>query len=105
MGEYVYVDEDEISEDLLCMVCERPFVEPTEHIPCGKEFCKNCISQVSTCPNCRGKIEGETRAITLKRLVTPLSELKVICTRCDGHYQRGDLSNHMVKCVKGKCHF
>ncbi len=95
------MDEDKIEEDLLCMVCSRPFVEPTEHINCGKEFCRSCIEKVASCPNCRSEVNGHTRAITLKRLLNPLNDLKVICPRCDGQFTRGDLAMHLLKCVKG----
>ena len=85
------------------MVCSRPFVEPVEHISCGKEFCRSCIEKVTSCPNCRGEVRGKTRAVTSKRLLNPLNELRVICPRCDGVFARGDLAVLIPKCVKGMC--
>jgi len=103
--EYNYVNENE-PENLLCDICIYPFVNPVEHIDCGNEFCENCIKKLEFCPKCRGSLtfrmsfdqKPNVRAVTSKRLLNSLNEIKVICPNCNSHVPRGDLSNHIQKC-------
>ena len=53
--------DSEISDDKLCIICcdnERSIV----FLPCGHlTACANCAIVFTTCPNCRGQIEGLVR--------------------------------------------
>lgn len=92
---YNYVDEDAISKDLICSICLRPFVIPMEHTECGNEFCISCIAQLDKCPLCKAQFKFTLRQSTAKRLLNPLNELKVICTKCDALTQRGEIMKHI----------
>lgn len=99
----IYVNEDAIDEDLLCMICTSPLFYPIEHIPCGKPFCNTCFEKVQNCPNCRNQVlKHQIRPITLKFLLNPLNDLKVICGRCDKQFIRGEIEEHHLNCFKGK---
>jgi len=105
--EYTYVDE-KATENVLCDICIRPFIDPVEHTDCGNEFCNNCVATLKTCPKCRGPLRTRPdndknlginlRPVTSKRLLNSLNELLVVCPICKGHTARGELQNHISKC-------
>eukprot|EP01128_Nolandella_sp_AFSM9_P009155 TRINITY_DN578_c0_g1_i3.p2 TRINITY_DN578_c0_g1~~TRINITY_DN578_c0_g1_i3.p2 ORF type:complete len:398 (+),score=27.74 TRINITY_DN578_c0_g1_i3:88-1281(+) len=98
--QFDYVDDD-IHNELLCAICQNPFVEPVTVAACEHTFCKTCLSAVrsNSCPNCRGSIdelEGPDR--TLRKL---LRGLTVYCSRkCGWTGERSDLLEHLSKSCK-----
>mmetsp|Transcript_17515 Transcript_17515/g.31278 ORF Transcript_17515/g.31278 Transcript_17515/m.31278 type:complete len:93 (+) Transcript_17515:183-461(+) len=55
---FLYVNEENVDEELLCSVCFTAFVEPVIHEMCGVTFCRECVDNqwITTCPSCRGPI-------------------------------------------------
>ena len=39
-----YVDISKINQDLICSVCEQPFVNPYTILSCGHTFCETCFT-------------------------------------------------------------
>ncbi len=51
--DYLYVNEDNIDEELKCPICFIPFIESILHNHCDNSFCKECIKKINyKCPFC-----------------------------------------------------
>ena len=44
------------NEDLQCLICLELVVDATQVACCGALHCRACISQCTTCPNCRKRV-------------------------------------------------
>jgi hypothetical protein len=100
MADYKYVSADTIDKNLICSICECPFIDPVIH-KCGNTFCRGCLVTTKTpvlaCPLCQ-----ETMALSLdsapKLILNILGSLMVYCPSCGGQYQRDNLSDHQLSC-------
>eukprot|EP01120_Amphizonella_sp_Union-15-10_P012851 TRINITY_DN5816_c0_g2_i1.p1 TRINITY_DN5816_c0_g2~~TRINITY_DN5816_c0_g2_i1.p1 ORF type:complete len:284 (-),score=36.28 TRINITY_DN5816_c0_g2_i1:126-908(-) len=106
---FSYVNEDLLPENLLCPLCECPFVEPVEHPISGKGgcsqiFCKECVKAQITCPYCCSCVSTWNRLqnspANQRFLFGPLSELPVYCPTCNDSVPRGQLKYHVRSCTK-----
>lgn len=99
-----YVDEDSIDENLICIICHKPFKEPV-CTPCDHTYCRACITHWLTnsskysCPTC-------VRQPLLLKDLTPASRLlhkildpiRVRCTLCEQtDLQHGNFLDHINK--------
>jgi len=108
---FKYVDESILNKDLLCSICECPYIEPTEHQcvgtgGCSQIYCKVHVKEFELCPHCRNKVIWHPVAITplsQKFIFNPLNQLKVICKYCDNIYERLEWYTHkcLVDCPLG----
>ena len=108
----------EISEELLCNICQEPTLDWVQACRGGQHsFCKNCLEQhVATsrrngmrpwCPSCRGEIQFDSNnKLQVDRIRKALTEeYQVRCTQACGHTCRlGQLKNHLEKeCPETMC--
>ncbi len=101
---YSYMDEDEIDDELKCVICRQPFREPVSSIQCHHTFCKECINgwlnQDRRCPVCRIHSDyGLYQPIESRPLLNQLNRLRVRCDACQvRNIQRGNFQGHKQKC-------
>ncbi|RIA98559.1 hypothetical protein C1645_795773 [Glomus cerebriforme] len=108
LNSVVYVES--VNSNLICCVCQTPFVDPVVIESCGHTFCKNCITQAlltrSTCPVDRSHISSvnEFRPAA-KIIVNMVNELLTYCPNknagCTYQGQRQLLIYHL----KEECMF
>ena len=102
---YDYVNENSISEDLLCPVCTDPLIEPLCANQCGHTFCRQCITTtfrtMSQCPTCRESLElDDFRPVNTRPFLNQLNQLLVKCKMCSTtNIQRGNFNDHLTKCA------
>ncbi|XP_051806204.1 nuclear factor 7, brain-like isoform X2 [Acanthochromis polyacanthus] len=64
-------------EDLTCSVCLSIFTDPVT-LPCGHSFCRQCVTEVHSCPQCRAALSTEAKclltSVILKSLVEKAKE-------------------------------
>ena len=98
-SEFIYANIDAIPLELICSVCALPLVNPVEHPECGNEICESCTVSQADCPSCNKPLVY--RAITAKRLLTPLNNLSVHCPTCNVITKRSLLAEHYDNCEIG----
>ncbi|CAF3735542.1 unnamed protein product, partial [Adineta steineri] len=82
-----YMNEDEIDDELKCIICHQPFHEPVTSVKCHHTFCKECITnwmrQESSCPVCRIHSNREDYQLNQSRVLrNQLDRLNVRCDAC-----------------------
>jgi hypothetical protein len=98
-----YFNRSDISDHLMCVICQEVFTEPTR-ISCGHTFCHNCIyswfrSNRASCPTCRNEIiPAATHRDLLARLWLEQEEVFCKFPGCDWIGRLGSLENHMASC-------
>eukprot|EP01124_Arcella_intermedia_P023313 TRINITY_DN3682_c3_g1_i1.p1 TRINITY_DN3682_c3_g1~~TRINITY_DN3682_c3_g1_i1.p1 ORF type:complete len:293 (+),score=2.34 TRINITY_DN3682_c3_g1_i1:81-959(+) len=90
---FEYVNEQEIEEELKCSICLEPFFCPAVCKNCRNTFCRVCVEMLSNCPLCRGEMHPLQEPPRL--IFNLLAKLKVKCTTCSKHVQRGDFPSHI----------
>lgn len=107
-----YLIESQL-DGMACMICTSLMLHPV--IPnhrnnCGISLCENCVKEISTCPNCRGKLEKSR--ITNVALKTAIWSMKVKCwNECGKTFTLEETESHIrnfcplakVKCNHGEC--
>ena len=101
--QYEYMDEGSINSELLCSICNKPFIEPIS-TPCDHTFCRDCIKRWieknrKTCPTCRQQIKTSDQCIQVSRpLRNILDRLQIKCLTCNQTgIQRENFNNHITK--------
>lgn len=108
--QYHYHNREQISPNLICPVCEEPFVDPVEHkedVECEQFYCKECGP--GKCSSC-GLSPSTWKDVPLSRaakfsLFNPLDNLHVICDSCGKLFKRVDFSSHLLSCPVGMSFF
>jgi len=99
---YEYIDEASIDPELICSICQSPFIDP-RHAPCGDTFCRECITnwihtQNASCPLCRKPLSVNLLIQASRMVRNMLDRLPVICTTCSQtELQRGNFDDHIQK--------
>lgn len=102
---FEYMNEHAIDENLQCVICMQPFLEPIQLI-CRHIFCKSCaetwFENKKSCPTCRCR--NRTGYFTIPQhihaLDTQLNRLLVRCLQCgEKHIQRQDFNKHIQQCT------
>ena len=92
-----YVNIDLIEDDLICPICQLPFVDPVVH-RCENTFCSKCIETLTTCPFCREEGDLKKECCAAHKIVrNQLDKLKVHCNMCKNVVNRGELKDHQEK--------
>jgi hypothetical protein len=101
--EYEYLDETSINPELLCTICNKPFVNPVS-TPCDHTFCCGCIQRWieknnQSCPTCRRQIQSIDQCTQVSRpLRNILDRLQIKCLICNQTgLQRDHFNDHMNK--------
>uniref|UniRef100_A0A3Q1H0F3 Uncharacterized protein n=1 Tax=Acanthochromis polyacanthus TaxID=80966 RepID=A0A3Q1H0F3_9TELE len=67
---------------LTCSVCLSIFTDPVT-LPCGHSFCRQCVTEVHSCPQCRAALSTEAKclltSVILKSLVEKAKEVPDLC--------------------------
>jgi hypothetical protein len=97
------MDEPSINSELICSICNKPFVEPVS-TPCDHTFCRECIKRwieknKKTCPTCRQEIKSIDQCIQVSRpLRNILDRLQIKCLTCgQTGLQRDNFNEHINK--------
>ncbi|KZV61546.1 hypothetical protein PENSPDRAFT_759354 [Peniophora sp. CONT] len=98
---YSYVDQP--NSNLLCCICQYPFVEPTTTRTCAHTFCRNCILHaLNTSPHCpidRSSLSPEDLVPATPIIRDMVDELVVRCSNeadgCSARVQRQLLKAHI----------
>uniref|UniRef100_A0AAQ5ZV26 Uncharacterized protein n=1 Tax=Amphiprion ocellaris TaxID=80972 RepID=A0AAQ5ZV26_AMPOC len=61
------------SEDLTCSVCLSIFTDPVT-LPCGHSFCRQCVIEVHSCPQCREALSTEAKCLPTSVVLKNLAE-------------------------------
>lgn len=102
----LYVDEENISKKLKCVICLSPAINPRVHRGCNTVFCENCVNDLlsheeqtnTLCPVCRQECSEESLQPNdlIKKL---LDEISVFCCNksngCNWADERGSLLAHL----------
>ncbi|CAF1068237.1 unnamed protein product [Rotaria sp. Silwood1] len=114
---YEYINENEIDDELKCVICKQPLEDPVSLSICNHTFCKQCI-QIwlygnQTCPICRQNIRhGFERnnqsfkqslyvPINTRIVLNQIDRLLVRCLLCnETNIQRCHWKNHENNCLK-----
>lgn len=97
---FLYVDEENISRKLKCVICLCPAISPMVHRGCNTVMCEDCATALSqdstiTCPTCRQDCTEESLQPNdlIKKL---LDEVPVYCNnQCGWTDERGSLWTHL----------
>ncbi|CAG8499185.1 17974_t:CDS:2 [Funneliformis caledonium] len=93
LNSIAYVES--VNSNLICCICQTPFVEPVVIDSCGHTFCKDCITRSlstrSTCPVDRSHISNVNELKpAAKIIVNMVNELLVYCpNKNDGCLYQG----------------
>ncbi|VDC00397.1 unnamed protein product [Peniophora sp. CBMAI 1063] len=98
---YSYADQP--NSNLLCCICQYPFVEPTTTRTCAHTFCRNCILHaLQTSPHCpidRSPLNSENLGPATPIIRDMVDELVVRCSNeakgCPARIQRQLLKTHI----------
>jgi vacuolar-type H+-ATPase subunit I/STV1 len=99
---YEYIDEASINPELICSICQSPFIDP-QHTPCDDTFCRECITnwiqrQNASCPLCRKPLSINVLKQATRTVRNMLNQLPVKCTSCgQTELQRGNFNDHIQK--------
>ncbi len=111
---YEYLNENEIDDELKCVICKQPFQSPVSLFVCHHTFCKACIKiwlyQNETCPTCRQEtVCSSNRSfqapiyvpINTRIVLNQLDRLLIRCLICnETNIQRCHWKNHEKICLK-----
>jgi hypothetical protein len=101
---YRYMNEDEIDDELKCVICQRPFYDPVSSILCHHTFCKiciiACIDRERRCPICRrNSNHDDYQPVVSRPLLNQLNRVPVCCDACqERNIQRGNFQDHTKIC-------
>lgn len=81
-----------VPDDLLCMICLAPCLDPKEMSCCEKLICRRCMNDMggfknSPCPNCRA---SPASAKDPSRTIRNLLDVDVQCLACGLSMKRGE---------------
>lgn len=101
-SKYEYVNENQISPQLICSICSSPFIDP-HCTKCRHTFCGPCITpwlqrqrREDSCPLCRAKISLRDITPASHELCSLLDGLPVKCLACQQTaIQRGQFQAHL----------
>ena len=116
----LYVDEENISKKLKCIICLSPAINPRVHRGCNTVFCENCVKELllheeqcnASCPTCRQECSEDSLQPNdlIKKL---LDEISVFCCNksngCNWADERGSLMAHLdqfcdcCRCENDEC--
>lgn len=107
--EFEYTDEESIEDDLICSICQEPYIDPVKITECCHVFCRSGIYQVlknqSACPLCRFEPICYSGLILVEpSIVQRLDQLFVKCSRCNQSNIRRQQFNEHMKSVCPKAH-
>ena len=95
----------EPSEDFLCPICAKVFVEPHITECCGQHFCEQCLTKwfkelgSVICPHCRSINFAHIRYLPMKRKI---NDLRVYCSNkkdgCTSITTVSQLESHLSEC-------
>lgn len=107
----LYLDEENISKKLKCIICLSPAINPRVHRGCNTVFCEQCVHELlssashgedqapmTACPTCRQDCSEDSLQPNdlIKKL---LDEVSVHCCNkangCDWADERGSLMTHL----------
>ncbi|CAF0786361.1 unnamed protein product [Adineta ricciae] len=118
---YEYLNENQIDEELKCIICKQPLQSPVSLLVCNHTFCKGCIEvwlrQQQTCPTCRQPTVNSCPRMGIGRWQSPLqcsfvpintrivlNQLDRLLVRClicqESNIQRCHFENHEEVCIK-----
>uniref|UniRef100_A0A3P8RUW4 Uncharacterized protein n=1 Tax=Amphiprion percula TaxID=161767 RepID=A0A3P8RUW4_AMPPE len=60
-------------EDLTCSICLSIFTDPVT-LPCGHSFCRQCVIEVHSCPQCREALSTEAKCLPTSVVLKNLAE-------------------------------
>lgn len=99
---YEYIDEASIDPELICSICNSPFVDPL-YTPCDHTFCRKCITECFNagnikCPMCRQRLASISHLpranLTVRNM---LNRIPVKCILCENmELRRGDFDEHIT---------
>ncbi|CAB4397572.1 unnamed protein product [Rhizophagus irregularis] len=108
LNSVVYVES--VNSNLICCVCQTPFVDPVVIESCGHTFCKNCITQAlstrSTCPVDRSHISNVNELRPAAKIIANMvNELLTYCpNKNDGCPYKGQ-RQLLITHIKEECLF
>jgi hypothetical protein len=117
---YEYMNENEIDDELKCVICRQPLQSPVSLPTCNHTFCKKCIEKwlerAHTCPTCREVNSNRCQyhsafyrpsqkvsyvEINTRIVLNQLNRLPVRCLLCnETNIQRCNYQNHEKTCSK-----
>jgi hypothetical protein len=100
---YDYISLESIEADLICKICENPFIDPVT-TPCQSTFCRRCIEQwledhFSRCPSCpQAVLKRELISFTDLFALAMVNQTQVQCKLCkETNFERRNFQNHIAK--------
>jgi WD40 repeat protein len=97
---YMYVDPESVDEDLKCIICAEPMIEPVTAL-CGHNFCKKCALKNTRkslpCPSCNLPI-ADIHPVTMRSFINMLDKIVVQCAECFALMIRGKFEEHIDVC-------
>jgi hypothetical protein len=110
-SDYEYINEAEIDDELICVICQEPFEFPVSLLECNHTFCKKCIqvclARNHSCPTCRQIVDQRSFQspayvpINTRIVSNQLDRLLIRCLRCsETNIQRCHWKNHEKICLK-----
>lgn len=105
---FMYRDETQISNSLLCSICSEPWIDPLVASFCGHIFCKKCIhtwiKHIPTCPVDRSPLTPSRLTQPPKILNELVQELVVFCSLgCGWEGRRDNWKDHLERyCPESK---
>ena len=100
---YEYMNETSIDPELMCIICDSPFIDPV-CTPCDHTFCRVCITKsINTrntgCPLCSQELISPSDLVKANRTVRNMLDRLPIKCKCCGRtgMQRGNFDEHMNK--------
>ncbi len=99
---FVYVKENPVDENLQCLICVEPLLDPVIEPACRQMFCKACLElclrDVDSCPYCRQPTSISSVSLPPRYISNMLDALLVVCPTCQGQFERSKLKEHHLKC-------
>jgi large subunit ribosomal protein L40e len=99
-----YLNRCEIDENLLCVLCISPLVNPVS-ASCGCTYCEKCIIEhlqkpnANACSFCRSRLQRVYMPlVTDKPLLDALNMLLVECRACNLQMRREQFEEHTNQC-------
>ncbi|UJR17410.1 hypothetical protein I4U23_004305 [Adineta vaga] len=103
---YEYMDEASICSELICSICQSPFIDPQQAL-CDHTFCRQCITTWlqtgNTCPLCQQRLSMSSLKPSPRMIRNILDQLKVKCTACGQiNLERGRFNQHLLTYHNGR---